>query len=122
MFIRWQTLYCLVRDLLKMKRIISLIVTICICNLSFAQVDCGPYRVMQIQTQDTDLLVLLKSQNGQESWKQIGPWSKPSTKPYLAILMQAYALKKNINLRYIADNYNCDETDYITVPWMVRMS
>jgi hypothetical protein len=31
-------------------------------------------------------------------------------------------MKKNITLRYWNDNYNCDETDYITVPWMVRMS
>lgn len=105
-----------------MKKTIVLIFILLFCTQSFAQVDCGPYKVMSIQTQETDLLALLKSQSGQESWKQIGSWSKPSTKPYLAILMQAYAMKKNITLRYITDNYNCDETDYITVPWMVRMS
>lgn len=105
-----------------MKNIIVLIFSMLFCNLCFAQVDCGPYKVMSIQTQETDLLALLKSQNGQESWKQIGSWSKPSTKPFLAVLMQAYAMKKNITLRYWNDNYNCDETDYITVPWMVRMS
>lgn len=105
-----------------MKYILVLIFSMFFCNLSFAQVDCGPYKVMSIQTQETDLLALLKSQNGRESWRQIGLWSKPSTKPYLAILMQAYAMKKNITLRYIADSYNCDETDYVTVPWMLRMS
>lgn len=105
-----------------MKKIIVLIVSLFFCNISFAQVDCGPYKVMQIQTQDTDLLALIKSQNGRESWKQIGSWSKPSTKPYLGILMQAYAMKKNITLRYIQDNYNCEETDYVTVPWMLRIS
>ncbi|WP_228129551.1 hypothetical protein [Acinetobacter colistiniresistens] len=47
--------------------------------------------------------------------------SAPSTKPYLGILMQAYAMKKNINLRYWEDNYNCDETDYSNTPAMVRM-
>ena len=102
-----------------MKKIIVLIVSLFFCNISFAQVDCGPYKV--IQTQETDLLALLKFPSGRESWKQIGSWSKPSTKPYLSILMQAYAMKKNITLRYIQDNYNCDETDYVTVPWMVRM-
>jgi|GEM_PF-3286508 len=104
-----------------MKKNIVLIVSLFVCNISFAQVDCEPYKVMQIQTQDTDLLALLKSSSGRESWKQIGSWSKPSTKPYLGILMQAYAMKKNITLRYIQDNYNCEETDYVTVPWMVRM-
>lgn len=105
-----------------MKKIIVLIFILLFCTQSFAQVDCGPYKVMSIQTQETDLLALLKSANGRESWKQIGSWSKPSTKPFLTILMQAYAMKKNITLRYWNDNYNCDETDYITVPWMLRMS
>ncbi len=92
-----------------------------ILSETYAATDCGPYKVTMIQSQTTDLLVLFKNSNDLEIWKNIGFWSNSSTKPYLGLLMQAYAMKKNIQIRYEKDNYSCDQTDYLTIPSMVRI-
>lgn len=62
--------------------------------MPFAHTNCGPYKLSMIQTEPDKLLVLLKSQSGQKFWKVISLWSAPLTKPYIAVLMQAYAMKK----------------------------
>lgn len=105
-----------------MKKIIALIVTISICNLSFAQVDCGPYKVDTIQPSTTDILVKFKSSNGDLFWKKIGDYSSPATKAYLAILMQAFAMNKNIVIRYLSDPYICDSADFYNIPMMVNLT
>jgi len=88
-----------------------------------AMTTCGPYKVLGIQTQSSGLLLArLQFPNGAIYWKKIGDWSIPTTKPYMAILMQAYAMKEQITLRYSEDNYNCDITDYGTTPEMIRIS
>jgi len=82
-------------------------------------IDCGPYKVVSVQAQGGDVLVLLTDQSG-GFWKTLGPWSSPSTKPYLAIAQQAIAMDRPILLRY-ADGYSCTATDYNTQPYIVRM-
>ncbi|EPG38530.1 hypothetical protein F907_01115 [Acinetobacter colistiniresistens] len=55
-----------------MNKYCILITLSLISTFSSAQTDCGPYKVSMVQTQTNDLLVLLRSQNGKESWKFIG--------------------------------------------------
>lgn len=99
-----------------------ILITLLLCQYSFAFTDCGPFKVVQIQTQATDLLVLLRAaSNNVAYWKQIGPWSNPSTKPHLALLMQSYAMNKNILLRYSSDGYSCFNSDYNSIPTMIRI-
>lgn len=105
-----------------MEKIIILIFNMLFCNLCFAQVDCGPYKVETIQPSTTDVLVKFKSSNGGLFWKKIGDYSSPATKPYLAILMQAFAMNKNIVIRYLSDPYICDSTDFHNIPMMVNLS
>lgn len=51
-----------------MKKTITLLFTISLCNLSFAQVDCEPYKVETIQLSTTDILVRFESNNGSLFW------------------------------------------------------
>lgn len=91
-------------------------------TVSAHAIDCGPYKVVAIQAQTTDVLVLLRSATGQggDFWKSLGLWSSSSTRPYLAIVQQALATDRWISLRY-ADPYICSATDYSTQPHMVRL-
>lgn len=83
-------------------------------------VDCGPYQVLHLQAQLGDALVHL-SDSGGSYWKSLGAWSQPTTKPYLALAMQAIATQKAVVLRY-ADPYVCASTDYSTTPQMFRLN
>ena len=103
-------------------KIIIIFISAFFCNQCFAQVDCGPYKVESIQPSTTDILVRFKSNNGSLFWKKIGDYSNPATKPYLALLMQAFAMNKNIVIRYLPDSYTCDSTDFYNIPMMVNLS
>lgn len=105
-----------------MKKTITLLFTISLCNLSFAQVDCEPYKVETIQLSTTDILVRFESNNGSLFWKKIGHYSNPATKPYLALLMQAFTMNNNIVIRYLSDPYTWDSTDFYNIPMMVNLS
>lgn len=82
-------------------------------------VDCGPYQVLHLQAQPGDALVHLSDSSG-TYWKSLGAWSQPSTKPYLALAMQASATQRAVYLRY-ADPYVCATTDYSSTPQMLRV-
>lgn len=82
--------------------------------------DCGPYQVLHLQAQPGEVLVHLSDSSG-TYWKSLGAWSQPSTKPYLALAMQASATQKAVVLRY-ADPYVCATTDYSTTPQMFRLN
>jgi hypothetical protein len=90
-------------------------------SASFATkaIDCGPYKVVIIQAQQGDVLMQVSS-GGVTTWKSLGQWSAPATRPYLAITQQALAMDRSIFLRY-ADPYTCASTDYFTQPQMVRL-
>jgi hypothetical protein len=90
------------------------------CSSIAQAADCGPYTVVSIQAQSGDVLVYLTDQTGSGFWKELGPWSAPSTKPYLAVVQEALAMGRQITLRY-GDPYACTSTDYVTAPYMVRM-
>ena len=84
------------------------------------QTDCGPYKITAIQAQGGDLLVNAVDASG-NYWKEIGAWTAPATKPYQALLQQALITGSGIVFRYGIAAYNCNQTEYGTVPAMVRL-
>ena len=90
------------------------------CGAAFGQgTDCGPYKITAIQAQGGDLLVNAVDASG-NYWKEIGPWTAPATKSYQALLQQALMTGGGVLFRYTAP-YNCNQTDYATVPAIVRL-
>ena len=94
--------------------------SLAVSGAAFGGTDCGPYKVSAVQAQSGDLLANVVDSSG-NYWKEIGPWTGASTKPYQALLQQAAATGAAILLRYDVASYNCGSTDYTTVPVVVRL-
>lgn len=105
-----------------MKKIV-LSLSICFFSTSaLAVTNCGSYKVRSIQTQANDVLVEFLSSDGKSYFKQIGLWSSPSTRPFLATAMQAFAMNKPVSIRYAQDNYLCASTEYTIPIIMIRIA
>ncbi|QHH96406.1 hypothetical protein [Acinetobacter dispersus] len=106
-----------------MKKIIFALLLV--ASFSHAeQIDCGSYKIKSIQAEDGGIIVLLVDKAGKERWKSLGSWQNPSTKPFQAVAQQAFAMDKEVVLRffYTGQQYSCDETDYHTKPYMIRIT
>ncbi|MDK2596556.1 hypothetical protein [Pseudoalteromonas obscura] len=84
---------------------------------SFAAVDCQPRKVINVQVENTKVLVNLEGAN----WHLVGNHDHPATEMKLSVLMYAHAQDKPVTLRF-PDGYNCTNYDTSTPSLMVRLS
>ncbi|QNW97261.1 hypothetical protein IC797_13095 [Acinetobacter seifertii] len=105
-----------------MKKIFLFLFCLGATTLHAEQIDCGPYKIVQIQTENKGVLVLLEDNAGKR-WKNLGDWADAYTKPFQAIAQQALAMDKDVVLRfYYTGQYSCDATDYVSKPYMIRIN
>ncbi|HEM8710303.1 hypothetical protein Q5X45_10770 [Acinetobacter baumannii] len=104
-----------------MKKIFLFLLCLSATTLHAEQVDCGPYKIVQIQSENRGPLILLEDNIGTR-WKYLGDWADAYTKPFLAIAQQAFAMDKDVILRFTyTGQYSCNTTDYYSKPYMIRI-
>ncbi|MBO3658438.1 hypothetical protein [Acinetobacter haemolyticus] len=107
----------------KFKKIVLILFAFFSASFANAMTNCGPYKVLGIQSQaDGRILIRLQLGTNTITWKKLGNWNVPTTRPHMAVVMQAYAMGDAIVLRYQSDNYDCQSVDYSTDLDMVRIS
>lgn len=82
-------------------------------------VDCGGLKVKAVQSQKANVLIQVSGQGG-TYWKNLGSHGSDSIKSYQSIAQQALATGDSIVLRF-PSGYDCNTTDYGTVPDMIRI-
>lgn len=82
--------------------------------------DCSFTEVKAVQVEKTGALVLLKTSTGSEHWKKITNNTGSFMNAYLSVVQQALATNKSLVLRY-PNGYECNKTDYGTIPDMIRI-
>jgi hypothetical protein len=83
-------------------------------------IDCGPAKVMAIQSQATTVLVYVVRDGYWSVWKKLGDQGTDALKSFQAIAQQSFAMDSLVYLRF-PDGYDCATTDYVTQPSMIRL-
>jgi hypothetical protein len=97
-----------------------LIIMMVISNAAFATVDCDNLTVNGIQSQSTNLLINVKTSNG-NAWKSLGIHGDVTTQSFQAIAQQALAMNMRIIMRF-PDGHICSADDFNSVPFMIRIT
>jgi hypothetical protein len=104
----------------KQKNILCFVAIALFASPIFASIDCGPAKIIAIQSQNSDVLIEV-SIAGITSWKALGLQTSNYTKSFQAIAQQALASDLNIVLRY-PDGYDCMVTNFGTPALMIRIT
>lgn len=88
--------------------------------LSFpaSALDCT-YKIVRIQAETDKVLVQVVLSPA--LWINLGSWSLPATRPYLAIAQQAVAMDRSVMLRF-TDAGVCDVRQLTDIPIAIRLN
>ena len=83
-------------------------------------VDCHFTKVVGIQSQGNNVLVMVESSSGDRHWKNIGTHAADSTKSYQSIAQQALASGLGIMFRFTS-SHNCNAHEFSDEPLALRI-
>lgn len=83
--------------------------------MSMARTDCPVTKVEHIQIEGS---VVLYRQNGY--WRRLGRLEEPGTKERYSAMLSAHMAGKPVMVAYLQDEFNCNESNYITSAHIVR--
>ena len=96
---------------------------ICIASFALATqataLECGPYDVISIQSQSTNVIVRVEDDSG-KYWKNLGLYTDDWVNSYQSLAQQALAADKSVVLRFASD-HDCSSSDYTTATQMIRI-